>query len=398
MILINKNFSIDIKKSFSAIVKQVDSDVTQSKKQASTIEERDFLSMLNKKTIRKLVFSKPKRLKNIIIKIYDKYPLVSEYYSPDYFFKDLNLPNELIQNITLSLSIKNNKITVYGNLINALQEVTEFTMSKPSLILSDIINTSHTPDSMKDLRDKFRELLRIKETGVIGNKFNAIFPLWVTLIAEKFNYSLIDKQKAYELVKFLDINICPYCNSEEIEVIISSNGKDYRPAFDHYIPKFKYPLLSFSLYNLIPSCTKCNSTYKQSLDPMMNTFSNPFSEGVSDIKLFKFNYDLNYIYGDGYIHSEDISIHLDKQNNNIDANMQKLSIENRYNSSNCKRVARQIAKSAADLRAYENFFNIEPVLFGSFSYENGVEPLKQQHKKFKQDAIYAFANKYVPLI
>ncbi|MFP3105675.1 hypothetical protein PDN86_08995, partial [Escherichia coli] len=126
--------------------------------------------------------------------------------------------------------------------------------------------------------------------------------------------------------------------------------------------------------------------------------SNPFLEGVNDTQLFDCNYDIDYIYRDGQIDDDHIQIILKKQKNNIDENMAKLSIENRYNSRIRKKAVRLIAKRAFDLKAYEENFIIEPTLFATFGYETNIEPLKHMHKKLTQDAILVFCNKQVPLI
>ncbi|EPH7220018.1 hypothetical protein ACS3L2_002768 [Serratia marcescens] len=396
MIRINKNFNVDIKISFSKIVKKVNNIVVQRKLLDITPDELEFLNTINKKTIRKLVFSKPKRLKNIIIKIYNRHPVICEHYSPDYFLRNLNL--QQITNLHLPLNKKENKEIVYRELTHAIQIINSFSQITQSLILNDILRTSFSLEKMSTLRDKVRNLIKIKNGGPLTENTMKLFPTWVTNIPDTFKYSLIDRETAYQLNSFLDISICPYCNSEEIEQVEDDTGTGYRPAFDHFIPKYKYPLISFSLFNLIPSCTKCNSTYKKSLDPLMTPFSNPFLDGVNEIQLFNFNYDIDYIYRDGRIDNDHIQIILKKQKNNIDENMSKLNIKNRYNLLNRKQVARLIAKRAFDLKAYEENFDIEPTLFATFGYETDVEPLKHMHKKLIQDAILVFCNKQVPLI
>lgn len=396
MIRLNKKFNIEIKQSFSRIVHEVNRIVVSRRLHSNIHEEKEFYKNINKKTIRKLVFSNPKRLKNIILKVYDKHPLVCEFFSPDYFLRNLNLPS--LTNLQLSLTTKENKRIVHQDLTIAIQTITSFSQTTQSLILGDILNTTFSSTQMSEIRDKLRNLIKIMNGAALTENIKDLFPTWVSSIPDTFKYSLIDRETAYELNRFLDVSICPYCNSEEIESVVDETGTYYRPAFDHFVPKCKYPLISFSLFNLIPCCTKCNSTYKKTLDPIMTPFSNPFLEGVSDIQLFSFNYDIDYIYGDGQIENDDLEVVLKLQNNNIDENMEKLRIINRYNLSNNKKVARLIAKRAFDLKAYEDNFNIEPTLFATFGYEINVEPLKHMHKKFMQDAILTFCNKHVPLV
>lgn len=46
-----------------------------------------------------------------------------------------------------------------------------------------------------------------------------------------------------------------------------------RDAFDHYLPKSKYPFNSVNLKNLAPSCSKCNSGNKRDDDPLHDKHS-----------------------------------------------------------------------------------------------------------------------------
>ncbi|MFH5027511.1 hypothetical protein ACHHZ2_04910 [Citrobacter freundii complex sp. 2024EL-00237] len=396
MIQINREPSIEVKISFSKIVKQINETITLRKAQTDIDKELEFLKSLDKKTIRKLVFSKPKRLKNTVLRIYNKHPEICERYSPDYFFRNLNLSSAT--NFQISLNSRENKRIVHQELNTVIQAIRLFPQINSSVILNDILNTPYSPTKMSVLRDKILELINIKNGGALNKRVIGLFPSWINSISEIFKYSLIDRETAYQLNRFLGIYACPYCNSEEIETIYDDIGQHYRPAFDHFIPKYKYPLISFSIFNLIPSCTKCNSTYKKTLDPIMTPFSNPFLEGVNDTRLFSFDYDINYIYGDGTIEHEDIRITLNKQGNNIDNNMSELRILERYNSYNIKRIARVIAKRAFDLISLEENFNMDPPVLASFGYDSNVEPLKHTHKKLMQDAILTFAKKHIPLI
>ena len=59
------------------------------------------------------------------------------------------------------------------------------------------------------------------------------------------------------------LRYCPYCNADMVYTIkCDDNGKSYKSAFDHFYPRSRYPFLGLSLYNLIPSCDRCNSKFK----------------------------------------------------------------------------------------------------------------------------------------
>ena len=60
------------------------------------------------------------------------------------------------------------------------------------------------------------------------------------------------------LAKELGVKTCPYCNREYTFSRKLRNNREVHPEFDHFYPKSKYPYLSLSLYNLVPSCHTCN--------------------------------------------------------------------------------------------------------------------------------------------
>lgn len=67
--------------------------------------------------------------------------------------------------------------------------------------------------------------------------------------------------------KFTEVNRqgkCPFCGINDLKGIYHSK----REAYDHYLPKGKYPFNSINFHNLAPACHECNSTYKLAKDPL----------------------------------------------------------------------------------------------------------------------------------
>ncbi len=76
-------------------------------------------------------------------------------------------------------------------------------------------------------------------------------------ILEKYEKMYTNLRNTYgkELIKSSDISICPYCYRSYIGVIEEEYGKrTITPDLDHFYPKSKYPFLSVTLSNLVPSC------------------------------------------------------------------------------------------------------------------------------------------------
>ena len=155
------------------------------------------------------------------------------------------------------------------------------------------------PEELIQLNEKLMDALRKLCFGKAPTK---------ELLLKIFNYEGIfddsSKKRAFELSKNIGTQTCCYCNRQytfTVEQtyekkdkkgnIIKSgakNNKDRiaRPAFDHWFPKSEYPLLSLSLYNLIPSCHICNSSAKGATLVNLTEYIHPYVHrpGHPDIK------------------------------------------------------------------------------------------------------------------
>lgn len=92
------------------------------------------------------------------------------------------------------------------------------------------------------------------------------------------------------LIRKMGIRYCPYCNAETIYAVPKDDSREdirYRSAMDHFLPKDKYPFLGLSLYNLVPSCTRCNTSYKQNKDPLALWQCDVLPRDGHDIDIFR---------------------------------------------------------------------------------------------------------------
>lgn len=133
------------------------------------------------------------------------------------------------------------------------------------------------------------------------------------------NYSL------YEMAGTLDVRTCTYCNRSYTNTMTTVFGeKLMRPQFDHWFPKWKYPLLNCSFYNLIPSCYTCNSSSKGAVLLDLKTHIHPYIDQES-LNEFQFN----------YIHSSKSTYHIfvKSLNSNLKAfnTLKAINIDRMYN-------------------------------------------------------------------
>lgn len=67
----------------------------------------------------------------------------------------------------------------------------------------------------------------------------------------------------YDLAEWLDQHTCTFCNRQYIFTARKNAGeKGMTCQFDHWFDKGSRPLFALSFYNLIPSCSVCNSSVK----------------------------------------------------------------------------------------------------------------------------------------
>lgn len=101
------------------------------------------------------------------------------------------------------------------------------------------------------------------------------------------------KQYDYKLATNLNVNTCTYCNRIYTNTMKTGKGKKVmRPQFDHWFPKSKFPLLALSFYNLIPSCSVCNSSAKSDTVFHLDTHLHPY---IDKDMLSKYSFSFEYL-------------------------------------------------------------------------------------------------------
>lgn len=123
------------------------------------------------------------------------------------------------------------------------------------------------------------------------------------LLIDAFNYEGYRKNKLVELSAWLNVKTCPYCNisytlySEELasgKKKVPLSDKLARFQFDHYFSKRKYPMLSMSLYNLIPACPTCNQGKS---DKNLSLLFHPYHSAIHTLFSFQVTRPTPGFYG-----------------------------------------------------------------------------------------------------
>lgn len=197
-----------------------------------------------------------------------------------------------------------------------------------------------------------------------------------------------------ELLKMLDVNICPYCGMNYITSVSKKNGEIKTIAsLDHYLPKNKYPFLAMNIYNLIPSCTNCNSIFKyQEEDAVIY----PFNEALDDSITFSLkdaNALINTIINLQIDTVAEIEIlpkkyHSSEYYKRLQNHIKILALEERYN--NFQNIAKSLIKkrhiyNRSCLEKIEKLTNLTKTQLENLLIKQDLLSNDEIFSKFKKD-------------
>jgi len=172
-----------------------------------------------------------------------------------------------------------NYCTENAHLQKAIKKLTDD--EKRALFIENPIDYS-CPDNLNVKYHKIFKKFSKRRKGVFINEY------------ESFRDYKKTKWCGYKFINELNLDVCPYCGMSYFSIVEKKvKGRTIFVAeatLDHYLPKEKYPLLALNIYNLIPVCHACNSTYKSRnaepiLNPHMHSVENfiKFEVSVEDI-------------------------------------------------------------------------------------------------------------------
>lgn len=200
-----------------------------------------------------------------------------------------------LKNIKCFIRKKLNQGRCIDNCVICTSKITSITL--PNIIRDFIIQTNNldniingNPIELFNLHNQFQNIV------TAGNFNKAIVKTRIEAIFSYKNWFCDKDSKyysAYDLANKLNRNTCTYCNRIYTSTIINNKGnKIIRPTLDHWYPKSDFPLLALSFYNLVPSCSNCNSSVKGATNFNLSDHIHPYvdKEQSTDFS-FKFRYN-----------------------------------------------------------------------------------------------------------
>lgn len=216
------------------------------------------------------------------------------------------------KNLMIDSDILYEHLLIISN--NKLQSPRRATKASKEKMIDFLIQTfpEHTDDIKKNLQSNMLED-ELKK-GFKKLKYVDVTMLNFTYLKDIFS----DSWNPYLFVIESGLRVCPYCNRQYITPIYSDNGK-VRGDLDHFLPKFKYPYFSMSIYNLVPVCKFCNQSLKGTTEFDFDDI-NPYETSLNDY--FKFKVDTN---------SKIINIEPCEKKNSLNKHLNTFKIKSLYN-------------------------------------------------------------------
>lgn len=160
-----------------------------------------------------------------------------------------------------------------------------------------------------------------------------------------------------------------YCNRLYTSTVISNKkALVIRPTLDHWFPQGQYPILALSFYNLIPSCSPCNSSIKHASNFKLTKNIHPYVDSnVTGNYTLQSTYDkslrsfkIKVISKDNKIRTtlEEMKIaeiyeHHQSELNDLDL------LQKKYNKSYLKDLNRLLGTSLSEKDVYRIMFGVE---------------------------------------
>ena len=194
-----------------------------------------------------------------------------------------------------------------------------------SKIIKELLN-GMTVDELivarnEDLKNIIYQIRNLKKANEIEN---------LQKISNFFDYKkYIDSDLRNIVLNKIGVTICPYCGRQFITNYYDKEHVRNSADLDHFYAKKKYPILSLSLYNFIPSCSICNTRHKKEKDFYIEEHLYPYVEGFEQNA--KFDIDHTTLITDIISGKEKAKILIyAKENPKIENNIKTFRLESLY--------------------------------------------------------------------
>lgn len=241
-----------------------------------------FSELFSNDNIMSLINASPTELENTADHVYTTLPQLAERYHPYRYYSQINENLTDIEDIDVRgneelITLKATRVLDEINNLNRGNQENPFSYVKDNL-------------SANALGKKLTALKRVqnfkRSRYKITKQYIEKLSPWLQSPFSMFDYDTFRGIFNERIIESYNLTPCPFCAYDSVEIVRTAR-KTYIPALDHFLPKSKYPFLALSINNLLPSCYRCNSSFKKESD-MFEHF-HPKRDSVEQIDIFQFS-------------------------------------------------------------------------------------------------------------
>ncbi len=251
---------------------------------------------------------------------------------------------------------------------------------------------------------KYKNIIDNLEEIITTNNISKYIKIWNYCyskkekkeIEEAFDYAGHRKKPDFmEHFKKLNIKSCPFCNNNYI-YFYEEGAKKFNTlaTLEHYYPKSKYPHLSLSFYNLIPSCNTCNSKFKGN-ETHEGKILHPYFEDFNDKA--KFSISVGSLPVNKTI---ELEVNLKSNDERCNTSIERFQLDKIYKQHNdiAKEIwnKAQVYNESQIEELYNSFYeklgyskeDVENMIFCNYLHKDDIH--KRNHSKLTQDILKQF--------
>lgn len=183
-------------------------------------------------------------------------------------FTSANLPVEKISKPYRDLIMNVNSTYILDPLKKMYQDARKLDQRHINILRNAVSENNKIEQLCKGIIEPIRyvnltkDFTKDNEKDIIENIKIFCKNLYDKCLERKPFYTEYGKIKDYHDSLVGSSTACPFCG----QTIMFTKYSKLRNAFDHYLPKSRYPFTSVNFHNLVPACPMCNSSFKRDVD------------------------------------------------------------------------------------------------------------------------------------
>lgn len=269
----------------------------------------------------------------------------------------------------------------------------------------DSIDVNRIENALSDIKykniiDNLKDIITTNNLTKYSNLRDAYSPSEKKEIKKAFDYAGHRQNSDFmEHFKKLNIKSCPFCNNNYIYFYEKEAGKyNTLATLEHYYPKSKYPHLSLSFYNLIPSCNTCNSKFKGSTEKHEGKILHPYLEDFNEKAKFSISVDSLSVNK-----TIELEVNLKSNDERCKTSIDRFQLDKIYKQHNdiAKEIwnKAQVYNESQIEELYKSFYqklgytkdDVKDMVFCNYLHKNDIN--KRNHSKLTQDILKQFGIK-----